>query len=511
MRRSIVLLAGLCGMAVFSGCVSGPEYQRPQVAVPAEIRGQAPPGAAADSASLADSAWWEIFHDEALKALIEEALRNGYDVRLAAARVEEAEASAGIVRSQAYPALTPSAEVGHGQTSLFSPSGRVVGTIGQVNLGLSWELDLWGRIRRSNEAALAQVLASEEARRGVFLSLVSEVATTYFQLRQLDLQLEIARRTTAAFQGTYDLFNRRLEGGAASALETASAEALLAATAATIPDLERQIAGLENQLSALLGRNPGPIPRGAVLNDQFLPPEIPAGLPSDLLKRRPDLLETEQNLIAANALVGVAKADYFPQISLTAALGGIAPQVSELFRDGKTWSIGAGLLGPVLQPGRLRNQYRAAVARRDQARIAYERSVNNAFVEVSTALLAYQKYAEAERERTREVAAYQQAVQIADQRYVAGLSSYLDVLQAQQQLFPAEILLAQGRYNRLATLVQLYRALGGGWKLTDPAWVGGAVGAGRERVTIEPLRHRASTRCPDAGTATMPCGPSTIL
>jgi outer membrane protein, multidrug efflux system len=465
--------------AALAGCVSGPNYQRPAVAVPEVTRGQTPPATAAGSASLADQAWWEVFHDDALKALIQAALHNGYDVRLAAARVAEAQANAGIVRAEAYPALTPSAQVGHGQTSFFSPSGTVVGTIGQVNLGLSWELDLWGRIRRSNEAALAQVLASEEARRGVFLSLVSEVATTYFQLRQLDLQLEIARRTTAAFQGTFDLFNRRLQGGAASALETASAEALLAATAATIPDLERQIAGLENQLSALVGRNPGPIPRGAVLNDQFLPPEIPPGLPSDLLKRRPDLLETEQNLIAANALVGVAKADYFPQISLTAAVGGVAPQVSQLFREGKTWSIGAGLLGPVLQPGRLRNQYRAAVARWDQARIAYERSVNNAFVEVSTALLAYQKYAEAERERTREVTAYQQAVQIANQRYVAGLSSYLDVLQAQQQLFPAEILLAQARYSRLATLVQLYRALGGGWKLNDPQWAGGGKGVGR--------------------------------
>jgi multidrug efflux system outer membrane protein len=350
----------------------------------------------------------------------------------------------------------------------------VVGTIAEVNLGLSWELDLWGRIRRSNEAALAQVLASEEARRGVFLSLASEVATTYFQIRQLDLQLDIARRTTAAFQGTFDLFNRRLQGGAASTLETASAEASLAATAAVIPDLERQIAALENQLSLLLGKNPGPIPRGAVLNDQFLPPDIPPGLPSDLLKRRPDVLTSEQNLIAANAQVGVAKADFFPQISLTAAVGGVAPQVSQLFREGKTWSIGAGLLGPVLQPGRLRNQYRAAVARWEEARVAYERSVNNAFVEVSTAVIAYQKFADAERERAREVAAYQQAVQVANQRYVAGLSSYLDVLQAQQQLFPAQILLAQARYNRLATLVELYRALGGGWNLSDPQWVGGA-------------------------------------
>jgi multidrug efflux system outer membrane protein len=459
-----------------AGCVSGPGYQRPRVAVPDTLRGQASPAKPADIAAFADQAWWAVFHDDALKTLIEEALKNGYDVRLAAARVAEAEANAGIARAERFPAITPQIQVGHGQTSLFSSSGSVVGTIGEVNLGLSWELDLWGRIRRLNEAALARYLASEEARRGVFLSLVSDVATSYFQLRQLDLQLEIARRTTEAFQGTFDLFNRRLQGGTASTLETASAEALLAATAATIPDLERQIVEQENRLAFLLGRNPGPIPRGAVLNDQFLPPEIPAGLPSDLLKRRPDLRETEQNLIAANAEVGVAKADYFPQISLTAALGGVAPRLSQLFNEGKTWSIGAGLLGPVFQPGRLQNQYRAAVARWELARIAYERSVNNAFTEVSTALVAYQKYAEVETARAHEVAAYQQAVQIANQRYVAGLSSYLDVLQAQQQLFPAEIFLAQARYNRLATLVQLYRALGGGWSLSDPQWVSGAAG-----------------------------------
>jgi multidrug efflux system outer membrane protein len=437
-------------------------------------RGQAGPATPADAASFADQAWWGVFNDDALKGLIAEALRNGYDVRLAAARVAEAEANAGIVRSEYFPALTPQVQVGHGQSSLFSSGAGAVGTLAQVNLGLSWEVDLWGRIRRANEAALAQVLASEEARRAVYLSLVSEVATTYFQLRQLDLQLEIARRTTAAFQGTFDLFNRRLQGGAASALETASAEALLAATAANVPDLERQIVAQENQLAFLLGRNPGPIPRGAVLNDQFLPPDIPPGLPSDLLKRRPDVREAEQFLIAANAEVGVAKADFFPQISLTAALGGVAPQLTELFRQGKTWSIGAGLFGPVLQPGRLRNQYRAAVARWEQARVRYEQSVNNSFNEVSTALVGYQKYAEVERARAREVGAYQQAFRIANQRYVAGLSSYLEVLQAQQQLFPAEILLAQARYNRLATLVQLYRALGGGWNLSDPQWVGGA-------------------------------------
>src|SRR6185312_4029728 len=284
-------------------------------------------------------------------------------------------------------------------------------------------------------------------------------------LRELDLQLEIAKRSSADFQETFDLFDRRLQGGVASALETASAEASLASTAANIPDLERQILEQENRLAFLLGRNPGPIARGAVLNDQFLPPDVPPGLPSDLLQRRPDLRQSEQSLIAANANVGIANADFLPGM-----LGTVSPQISQLFPAGRTWTIGGGLLSPLFQGRRLREEYRAAEARWEQARVLYEQSVTNAFNEVSTALVAYQKLAEVEKQRARAVAADRQAAQIANQRYTAGLSSYLDVLQAQQQLYPAENLLAQARYNRLATLVQLYRALGGGWKLGDAQW-----------------------------------------
>ncbi|HXO21138.1 MAG TPA: efflux transporter outer membrane subunit [Thermoanaerobaculia bacterium] len=457
----------LAAAAALAGCALGPSYHRPPLDLPAEHRGQAGP---ADAASLADQAWWEVFQDDALKGLIGEALKNGYDVRLAARRVEEAEANAGIARSEYFPGIQAQANWSRSRQSEFSPSPSKTGSAYSVNLGLSWEIDLWGRIRRLNEAALEQFLASEEARRGVFLSLVSEVATSYFQLRELDLQLEIARRTSSAFQETFDLFDRRLKGGAASALETSSAAASLAATAANIPDLERQIAAEENHLAFLLGRNPGPIPRGAVLNDQFLPPQIPPGLPADLLKRRPDLREAEQNLVAANAVVGVATADLFPQLSLTGALGGVAPQLSDLVRDGKTWSIGAGLLTPVFQGQRYQNARRVAIARWEQAKLQYEQSVTNSLNEVSTALIAYQKYAEVEKERERAVAANRDAVQLSNQRYVAGLSGYLEVLQAQQQLFPAEILLAQARFSRLATLVELYRALGGGWKLNDPQW-----------------------------------------
>ena len=473
MRRLAFFPTGLFILVFLGGCVVGPKYQRPVAAIPDQHRGLATP---AEAASLADQAWWDVFRDDALKSLIAEALKNGYDVRLAAWRVEEARANAGIADAQHFPSVQGQAEVGYGRQSKFSSSPSAQGGLIQLNVNASWEFDLYGRIRHLNEAALAEYLASEEARRGVFLSLVADVATNYFQLRELDLQLEIAKRSSADFQETYDLFDRRLKGGAASALETASAEASLASTAANIPDLERQIVAQENRLAFLVGRNPGPIARGAVLNDQFLPPDVPPGLPSDLLQRRPDLRQSEQSLIAANANVGVANADFFPRISLTGMLGNISPQVSQLFPAGRTWSIAGGLLSPLFQGRLLREQYRMAQSRWEQAKVEYEQSVTHAFGEVSTALVAYQKFAEVEQQRSRAVAADRQAVQIANQRYVAGLSSYLDVLQAQQQLYPAENFLAQARYDRLATLVQLYRALGGGWKLRDAEWPAAAPG-----------------------------------
>ncbi len=452
-RKSLAFL-----FLLFAGCTVGPKYRRPAVNLPEQIREQTGP---AEAASFADQAWWEIFEDDTLEALIGEALRNSYDVRLAAWRVEEARAFAGISRSQYLPQI---------QASAGGSRGRVAGTtegLYDVNLGVSWEIDLWGRIRRLNEAARADVLATEEARRGILLSLVSEVATSYFQLRELDLELEIARRSAGAFQETYDLFNRRLEAGAASGLETASAGATLASTTATIPDLERRIVAEENRLSFLLGRNPGPIARGEALNDHLLPPDIPAGLPSDLLQRRPDLREAEQQLIAANADVGVAVADFFPRLSLTGALGGLAPEVGDLFGDGKTWSIGGGLLSPIFQGRRLQDQRRAAESRWEQAKVRYEASVTNAFAEVSTALVAYQKLAEIEEERTQAAASYRQAVRLSNDRYIAGLADYLEVLQSQQQQLAAENVLAQTRFDRLASLVQLYKALGGGWRLSD--------------------------------------------
>ncbi|HEX7253870.1 MAG TPA: efflux transporter outer membrane subunit, partial [Thermoanaerobaculia bacterium] len=405
-------------------------------------------------------------------SLIDEALRNGYDVRIAAARVEEARANAGIARSQFFPQMDYT-----GQWSRSRQSGAAFGignippvNLHDVNLGFTWEIDLWGRIRRLSESALAEYFATEDARRGVMLSLVAQVATEYFQLRSLDSQLEIAERTVKAFQETYDLFSRRLEGGAASALETSSAEASLDNVAAQIPLLENRIVAEENVICVLLGRQPGPIARGAANAEESLPPQVPPGLPSDLLQRRPDLRESEEHLIAANATVGVAMANFFPTISLTGSYGGISSEVSDLFTAGKTWSIAAGLTGPLFHGGQIKNQYDARVAQWEQAKLQYEQSVTSAFAEVSSALVAHEKLGEAERLQVKTVVANESAVRLSNERYLAGLASYLDVLQAQQQLYPAEQLLAVTRFTRLANFVSLYKALGGGWQVSDWSW-----------------------------------------
>ena len=476
-KRKVSVAATLSTLAVagvlLAGCAVGPSYHRPAVTVPEQLRGQP---VTADAGSLADQAWWQVFQDDSLKALVDEALRNGYDVRLAAWRVEEARANAGIASAGYWPQLQVQGDWTRGRQSSFAGFVSSPQNLYDVNAGLSWEIDLWGRIRRSNEAALAQALASEEARRGVLLSLVSDVATGYFQLRELDEQLAVAKRTAEAFQGSWELFNRRLQAGAASALDTSSAEVSLASASAAVPDLERQIEAQENRLCLLLGRPPGPIARGAALGDQALPPAVPAGLPSDLLRRRPDLRQAEQQLVAANANVGVAVANFYPTISLTGAFGGVAPELAGLFGAGRSWSLSGGLLSPVLQGRRLEAQHRVAVAQWEEARLQYEQSVNNALAEVATALVAYQKLAGVESEQVRAVTVNREAVRLSNQRYLAGRSDYLEVLQAEQQQFAAENAVAQTRYNRLASLVQLYKALGGGWQLSDQEWTGRGAG-----------------------------------
>ncbi|MFY9550269.1 MAG: efflux transporter outer membrane subunit, partial [Thermoanaerobaculia bacterium] len=313
-------------------------------------------------------------------------------------------------------------------------------------------------------------LAAEDNRCGVLISLVSAVAQAYCELRELDAELAIARRNEKTFGDTLDLFQRRLEAGVASGLATARAEAALAQVAAQVPTLEAQIVAKENELSFLLGRNPGPIERGASLDELPVPPEVPPGLPSALLERRPDLREAEQALIAANANVGVATANFFPAISLTGLLGGVSPDVSDLFGPGKVWSITAGLLGPLFQGGRLRSQYDVSIARWNQARLAYEQAVIGAFGDVSSALVAKQKFAESEEQLGRQVTALLESVRLSNLRYVSGLADYFEVLDSQQQLFPAELALSQARRSQLVAAIRLYRVLGGGWNIADPTW-----------------------------------------
>jgi len=418
-----------------------------------------------NAASIADLPWWEIFKDPELQRLIEESLRNNYDVRIAASRIEQSRQELAIAHSQFYP------QIGYGVdiTGQRAPTIKT-GTYYAYSFPVSWEIDFWGRIRRLNEEQRALLLATEEARRVVFLSLVAEVAQAYFELRALDEQLVIAKNTTQSFQATYDLFNKKFEGGAASALDTSGAEGALANVAAQIPDLERQILAKENQISLLLGRNPGPIARGASLEDQNDMNEVPAGLPSTLLERRPDVRQAEEQLIAANAEIGVQRANYFPTIGLSGVFGGASITLEQLVGSGVIWSLGAVANGPLYTGGRLKAQVRAAYAARDQAELVWQQTLTSAFGEVSTYLNAHEKYATSLKEETRSVTAYRESVRLSTIRYESGFASYFEILYEQTQLYPAETTRVLYELGRKTSLVNIYRALGGGWKLADADW-----------------------------------------
>jgi multidrug efflux system outer membrane protein len=456
--------------ALLVGCAVGPNYVRPTVTPPANFRGQLTPGAAA---SLADLPWWEAFGNATLKTLVGEAIAGNYDLRIATARVQQARAQAGIARAGFFPSIGYDVNVqrskGFGAFLGIAESETSATNLFLGALTATWEIDVWGSIRRSNEAAIAQLLATQEGSRGVLLSLVSEVAQAYFELIELDARLVIARQTTAAYQGIYKIFQDRLEFGVASQLQTTRAEGALASAAATIPELRSQIAAKENQISILLGRNPGPVPRGTPLFAQTVGPTVPPGLPSALLERRPDLLKLEQQLVAANAQIGVAKAEFFPKLSLTSFLGKASPELSAITSGAATiWSVAAGLTGPIFQGGRILENYRATIAVWEQSKLEYEQGIITAFKEVSTSLAALDQLAGAEAELMRAVMALEKAVQLALDRYLYGLSSYFEVLEAQERLFPAQNAQATVRLNRLLAYVQLYKALGGGWNVTDP-------------------------------------------
>jgi multidrug efflux system outer membrane protein len=450
--------------ALVGGCAAaGPNYQRPNLASPAQYRFVE---GAPQAESFADLPWWQVFADSTLQALIREAVANNLDLRAALARVEEARAQAGIAKSYMYPQVDGVANYAVRQASNTEDTeDSSLHQSGAYGFRLSWELDLFGRLRRQREAAFAAALASEQARRGVLVTLVGDVATNFFLLRELDLQLLIAQETLKVNDDTVTYFRNRLEGGVSNRLEVDRIQANRARTAATIPDLEQQIGIVENNISLLLGRPPGRIARERLTIDEPLPPPIPAGLPASLLERRPDVVGAEQLLIAANADIGVAKAMFFPTISLTGFLGGVSGDLTQfLGGDGAVWSLGAGLLQPIFQGGRLRRNLEAAQARFDVALAGYQKSALNAYREVANSLIAIQKLAEVRVQRQLGVTALQDASDLARARYDAGLASYIEILTADQDLFGEQLLLAQARGAELRARAELYRTLGGGWQ-----------------------------------------------
>jgi outer membrane protein, multidrug efflux system len=462
MKPNLILLLG----TVFwiAGCAVGPNYKRPPVDSPSTFRGDLTPG----KTSFADTNWWDVYHDANLQALIREAFTNNYDLRIAVTRIEQSQAVLAQARSQFVPNVNYSGDVSRGKNYLlggYFPNGGKTAGSAVTALNAFWEVDLWGRIRRLNEAARADLLASEEGRRGVRLTLLGDVATAYFQLMELDQELEIAGRTTNSFTDSLRIFSEREQGGTASALETSRAEAALQDAAAAIPAILEEIAITEDSLSVLLARPPGMIARSTNGYDTMLPPQVPAGLPSSLLERRPDVRQAEQLLHAANAEIGVAVADFFPQIGLTALLGRVSPELSA-FSAGtaNAWGIAANASGPLFEGGRLVGQYHQAKAARDQARLQYQQTALYALRDVSDALVQRDRLGDIRQHEALEVSALERAVKVSTERYLAGKASYYEVLEAQQQLFPAQLDLARTERNQLLAIVSLYKALGGGWE-----------------------------------------------
>ncbi|HTS29287.1 MAG TPA: efflux transporter outer membrane subunit [Bryobacteraceae bacterium] len=454
-------------MLLLAGCTLGPKYRRPAVAVPDQYRGPA----SAPEASLANAKWAELYQDATLKDLIAEALEHNFDLALAAERVEEARAQFRITGAERYPFLYAAAGfTATRPSSIGANTGVPEGTsldssYTQAGAALSWELDLWGRLRRLTEAARAQYLATEEARHGVTISLISDVASTWFTLRERDLELEIARRTGEIATRHLELVRLRHDHGAATGLDVQQAEQLVYIAEAQVASAERDIAQAENALSLLLARPPGAIPRGKATDDYGLPPELPAGLPSSLLDRRPDIREAEQKLIAANAQIGVAKAYYFPQISLTGFLGGQSRALSELFTGpARNWSVAPGALLPIFTAGQVRVAVHLSEAQQREMLIAYQRAIYNALREVSDSLVRYDRTREQRGQQDRLVHALAEASRLSMLRYQGGMDSYLQVLDADRSLFQGRLALAQVRLQELLAFVQCYRALGGGWQ-----------------------------------------------
>ena len=467
---------------VLSGCAVGPNYKRPTVNVPVTYRSPAPEPTATSNPqpegvpsearksqtvaqSLGDEKWWEVFQDRELQGLIRTALKNNYDVRIAASRVLQAQAQLGITRADQLPSLGVGGNITSQQSPKLGPIPAYEITQGQVTGSAGWNLDFWGRYRRATEAARANLLANEWAQKEVMATLVANLATAYFQLRQLDLELEISQRTLRSRNDSLHLTQTLEQHGINSLLDVRQSEQLVYTAATEVPDFERQIAQQENAISILLGNNPGDVPRGLKLTEQPLAPDVPAGLPSSLLERRPDIRQAEANLIAANAQIGVARAAYFPQISLTGTAGYESPALTNLFTGpAGVWNLAASLTQPIFEGGRLKSNVRLSEAQREQMALSYQQTVQGAFRDVSDALVAYQKDREFRVQQEHLLESAQDAARLSEVRFKAGTTDYLEVLTNETNSFTAELGLAQAQGNELVALVQLYQSLGGGWQ-----------------------------------------------
>jgi NodT family efflux transporter outer membrane factor (OMF) lipoprotein len=454
------------GLAL-TGCTLGPNYHRPQVAVPDQFRNAAP---AAGSSSIADTKWFDLFQDDILKQLVTTALANNFDLRIAAERVLEARAQYGITHAGLFPTLDAQGQFTASRTSSvgsfnFIPKGSNLSTsYTQAALSLSWEIDLWGRVRRLSEAARAQYLASEEARQGVTISLISDVMNNYFALREHDLELEIGQQTRGIATDNLRLINLRHDRGAANGLEVHQAEQFLYTATAEIASVQRAIGETEDAIGLLLGNAPGDVPRGKKLEEITSAPELPAGLPSSLLDRRPDIRQTEENLVAANAQIGAARALFFPQLSLTGLYGSQSRSLADMFTGpARLANIGPSAVLPIFD-ARLRPNLHLTEAQKREMLVTYQKTIYSALREVSDALVAHDRTREQRIAEEKLVAALSESVRLSNLRYQGGLDSYLQVLDSERNLFGVQLTLAQLRLLELQSVVQLYRALGGGWQ-----------------------------------------------
>jgi multidrug efflux system outer membrane protein len=457
---SIVLTSSLIG-----GCMVGPNYHRPAVQTPATYRElKENPQVQAQASSFADLPWWQVFQDPQLQELIRTALKQNYDMQLATERINAERAQLAITRSYLFPQIQGNANFTGGKEQSFQSKSNFFA----LTADAAFQLDFFGKLRRETEASRAQLLATEDAQRTVMLTLVSDVASNYFTLLQLDLELQITRDTVKTQKDSVKLTSLRLDRGVATKLDVLQAQQVLDTANAQIPDLERQIGQEEDAISILIGDYPQGVPRGRPLEEQALPPEVPPGLPSALLERRPDIREAEQMLVAANAEIGVAKASFFPQISLTGSGGGAfgRSSVFSSLMSSKTgiWSYGAQVTQPIFTGGALRGNLHLAESQHKQALISYKQAIQHAFGDVSDALIGYQKYYEVRVRQERAVADLEESVRLSIMRYQGGTATYLEVLDGQRSLFAAELTLAEARGNEYQSLVQLYRALGGGWQ-----------------------------------------------